>query len=70
MSEFKNLEEFTKVWYQFEKEFQRERWRMPRVTFAEESWPRYIRTRRFQWIAETFKLWRAYRKKYLISKNP
>ncbi len=67
--EFENVEEFNKVWEQFKIECGRERWKIPYAKPNEEKWPSYGQTVRFQWIAETFRLWLEYRKKYLEGKQ-
>lgn len=69
--EFKTIKEFNEAYETFEKEFGREKWRVPWCPPYKQKWPHYRETSTFQFCAETFRLWNEYKKgnKIKVKKN-
>ena len=67
--QFETIEEFNRVWEDFLVKCHRENWRMPHASYSEQVGLRYLKTARFQWIAETFRQWHLFATDYLSKKR-
>ena len=64
--QFHTTSEHYVIWDKFEKEHKRESWRCPKIKEGEtQKWPAYRDTAKFQFCAETFRMWYLYAEKHL-----
>ena len=67
--EFETTKEFYNIWFEFEKKCKRQKFRMPKCPIYQQIGINYVNTRRFQWIVETQRMWRKYKRDYLEKKS-